>query len=203
MNTPKLLQTLERCEDDTSIVLPNGARFVRKLPGDAPLAFLHTLYPPLKNCDIAIQEAALGRRLPEDFASFLTFADGAALFAGVVSLSGFSENAGRSTRLEDQRAISILWENEMFAASSPGRWKSGWIRIGAVSGWDSQFSIELHVGGVCAILDDSGREASFVSFSACLDRIIDSVQPYFSCDGLIDQSYATLETSLGSLIPHA
>ena len=199
MQQPAFASSLFDCDDATSLRLATGARFIRKLPDDRSLGYLHKLFSPITSVDQEKLQSTLGRRLPAQYQEFLQWANGASLFDNGIYLLGFSENLSRSTEIGDQAAISITWENEVFSATKPERWEGGWTKVGSAVGWDSTFDLQLHQDGSCAFVGAHGAHVS-PSFDECLGRLISRVGTCFSCDGVIDKSYAEVESALASLI---
>ncbi|MCJ8159898.1 SMI1/KNR4 family protein [Sphingomonas sp. LaA6.9] len=144
-------------------------------------------------------QATLGRRLPTEYQEFLLWANGGSLFDNQIYLYGFVETLTRSTKLEDQAAISITWQNELFSAMEPERWEKGWTRVGSAVGWESKFDLQLHQDGACAIVGTPGVHVAS-SFEECLCLLISRIGTCFSSDGVIDTSYAQVEAALESLI---
>jgi hypothetical protein len=143
-------------------------------------------------------QSALGRRLPDAYRSFLLWANGGSLFDHAIYLYGYGESLTRSLDLRDAAAISIGWKNELFSLAEPERWENGWTRIGAAVGWDSTYHVELHEDGSCAIAGPAGVHV-IRCFDDCLQLLISRVGSCFSCDGVIDKSYAGVEAALASL----
>lgn len=190
------------CDDATSRHLDTGARYIRHQPERAPLAFLHSLYPPVSEELLFDVEHRIGT-LPKDYRSFLMRANGAALFEGIFYLYGCTgDQVERSPALEKRNAISLAFKNELFAATQPGLWSDGWISMGSVVGWSSVLDLEIQRDGRCAISQTGGtrkrRETN--SFFDMLDLIMVTLEGCFSCSAVIDPTYAQLETSLDSLL---
>lgn len=165
MTFDDLQPILARCDDQTSRSLPNGARFVRQLT-EGPLAFLHYLPPPASDDVLLRIEAALGHTIPGEFRNMLKRANGPNLFDKHLSFFGAEEGLSRSLRLEDQIAVSLLFENETFSVIRRVRWNEGWMRIGVVSGWSTQHDLQANVSGQCAIIS----KAEHLSSSTALAR---------------------------------
>jgi hypothetical protein len=195
MKPPKFTIGLFDCDDDSSLRLPSGSRFVRKLPDNRSLGYLHRFYSPLS----AETDATLFRRLPDEYINFLQYANGAALFDNTVALYGHVETVTRSTEPETATAISISNENEVFSIVEPERWDQGWTKIGGLVGWDSSYAIQLNADGRCAIVINSLVVAA-LSFGECLEKIVKRLAPCFTCAGVADQSYVELEAALASLV---
>jgi hypothetical protein len=128
---------------------------------------------------------------------FLRWANGAALFDNCIALSGFVETITRDPEPEAATVISIDSENEVFALVERRRWEDGWTIIGGLVGWDSSYTLQLHSDGRCAVV---GGAADYTasSFGECLETIIAHVGPCFTCEGIVDRSYAELEAALAS-----
>src|SRR5258708_732548 len=152
MTFDELLSILVQCDDQTSRSLPNGARFIRHLPNQGPLAFFHYLPTPADDETLSRIEAALGRTIPLQFRNLLKITNGPNLFDKHLSFNGAEERLSRSLKLEDQIAVSLLFENETFSLVRRARWNDGWMRIGAVSGWSTQHELQANVSGQCAIV---------------------------------------------------
>ena len=199
---PPFACALMRCDDSTSVTLPNGSRFIRKLPDERPLGYLHKLFAPLSPAGLMSLSTMLGRRLPAQFEAFLGWSNGATLFDNSFCIFGFQEGlaVSRSIELEAQTAINIAWENEIYACVHPQQWNEGWIRIGSVTGWDSTFHIDGHESGECAISGEAGGRRTFPTFNSCIERIVMRLSPCFSCDGLVDPRSAEREAALRSLV---
>jgi len=188
------------CDDSSSRLLPNGNRFVRHLPDQGPLAFLHCLYAPAKREVQRRVQTGMGRDMPEDVNEFLQHANGAAMFDKTIHIYGYVDTFSRSTRLRDQTAISLLFENQTFATAAPDRWRSGWVKVGAVMGWRTLISLETHVAGQCALVPQEGNAVEYESFGGMMRSMVERVAPCFTCSGATDHTYAELEAALASLI---
>lgn len=196
----QLQPSISDCEDASSLALPNGARFIRNLPHQGPLVFLHYLYPPLAREARARCELALGRELPKGVGGFLRETNGATLFDKAIYLFGFVERFTRSLAPEDQTAISLIEKNELFAACHQARWQSGWISVGSLVGWNTSLSLQAHSSGTCAVVCDDGREVEFESFARMVGHLVGRVSPCFTCSGVRDTSYRELEATLDGLL---
>ena len=138
----ELKKALLACDDDSSQKLASGSRFIRHLPDQGSLAFLHRLYAPAADETRHRIGIALGRSPPTQVADFLAWSNGARLFDCALAIYGYSENLFRSLDLQDETAISLLWENKTFTAMAPRRWEAGWMRIGSVVGWSTRLALE-------------------------------------------------------------
>jgi hypothetical protein len=188
------------CDDASSRVLTNGSRFIRNLPERGPLAYLHYLYGTAgAGVEERIQQG-LGRILPIEVRTFLRHTNGATMFDKSIYIYGFVETPSRSTRLQDQTAVSLLLENETFKRTSPDRWASGWTKVGALTGWDTVLSLEAHASGRCAILSRDKGAVEHSSFAEMLTRIVERVGVCFECAGALDSTYGELEAALASLL---
>jgi hypothetical protein len=196
---PSFARSLFECDDASSLNLAGGNRLIRKLPDDRSASYLHRLYAPLDDADLARMGDAMGRRLPEAFMSFLRWSNGASLFDNQLYVFGSVERLSRDGDPKKQQPISIEDNNRIFSATNGDRWHDGWTRIGSVVGWDSRYGIELHDDGTCAVVSEAGL-LSAPSFGHCMTAIIERIGPCFSCDGIIDDSYAEIEAALSSLV---
>ncbi|MEO7690063.1 MAG: SMI1/KNR4 family protein [Sphingomonas sp.] len=199
MDEPLFASSLFRCDDASSLNLTSGNRLIRKLPDDRSLGYLHKLYAPLDDTVLERMSDAIGRRLPEEFQSFLKWSNGASLFDNQLYIFGSVARLSRNVDPEKSQPISIEDTNRAFSMTQSGRWHEGWTHIGSVVGWDSRYGIELHDDGTCAVVSEAGA-LSVPSFGQCITAIIDRINPCFSCDGIIDGSYAEIEMALSSLI---
>jgi hypothetical protein len=195
MKQPSFTTSLFDCDDSSSLTLRTGSRFVRKLPDEGSLGYLHKFYAPLPDG----AGAALLRRLPHDYMAFLEWANGAALFDNCIALFGYVETIARDTAPEGATAISLSNENEVFALVERQRWEQGWTKIGSLVGWDSTYTLQINGGGRCAVVAEE-IACTTSSFNECLTTIVERVAPCFSCEGIIDGSYAELEAALASLV---
>ena len=133
-------------------------------------------------------------------ADFLDWSDGATLFDATVAIYGFVEYPSRSLDLQDQTALSLSFENEIFAAVSPERWGAVWMRIGSLVGWSTRLVLEAHESGQCAISCENGPSKEHRDFLQMLETVVGRVGSCFTCSGVIDVSYRELEAALVSLI---
>jgi hypothetical protein len=198
MQEPSFAESLLECDDPSSLKSTAGNRFIRKLPDNRSLGYLHKLYTPLDCAGCQQLRDALGRDLSPEFESFLRWSNGANLFDDQIYLFGLVGTFSRDTALENQQPISIVDRNSIHSAVTSARWHDGWIQIGSVVGWSSTYGIELHKGGACALTSEDGVYAT-PSFERCVTVIIDRISACFSCDGVIDSSYAEIEAALRSL----
>ncbi|MBA3827882.1 MAG: SMI1/KNR4 family protein [Taibaiella sp.] len=80
-------------EDVTS----SGAILIGKAPHIAPLAWLHSLFPPLNNIDIQTIEKNVGISIPEAYKNFLgMYGNGLRIFSDSFNLYGLRKIEGRS-----------------------------------------------------------------------------------------------------------
>lgn len=144
-------------------------------------------------------EAALGRTISLQFRDLLKITNGPSLFDKRICFNGAVENILRRLRLEDQVAVSLLFENEMFSLTRRTRWNAGWMKIGVVNGWDTQHQLEANFSGKCAIVSRDGASVGFSSFSEMLDFIVGIISPIIPCSGLAEDEYGPLEFALCNL----
>jgi hypothetical protein len=144
-------------------------------------------------------ETATGRAFPHHWRDFLRWSNGASLFDNRVYLFGRVAGVSRSIDPDQQQPISLVSTNDVLKAMHQRRWADGWMLIGSVTGWDANYDIALHIDGSCALTSEQGHFAA-ETFDGCLSTIIDRIGVCFSCDGIIDESYAELEAALISLV---
>jgi hypothetical protein len=200
MEIDRLFDELMACDDATSRHLDNGAHYIRHQPGRGSLAFLHSLYPPAPDEIFDEVEGLIGP-LPTEYRALLARANGLSLFEGCLNFYGYNGPLmNREIALEKREAISLAFQNKIFAAVQPELWSSGWICIGGASGWSSKISLHMHRDGRCAIGGEKGKQREVGSLSALLDQIMITFSQYFSCSGVLDPTYAELETSVKNLV---
>jgi hypothetical protein len=73
---------------------PNGARLIGHVPHVAPMAYLHTIFPPLSEAEILELERIVGRRIPQEYTSFLRLSNGLKVFMKL-SLDGLRTSFAR------------------------------------------------------------------------------------------------------------
>lgn len=199
MSEPIFAHVIRQYDDATSLALLAGGRFIRKLPDDRSLGYLHKLFPAVVDHQLREIEGAFERRIGAAYREFLLWSDGACFFDNSIYLYGFAENQTRSLEAVNQTAISIRQENRLFSVSHPDCWAAGWMKIGSVVGWSSKLDLLLHEDGACAIMGPTGSYVA-ASFNDALGLVLDRIGACFSGDGLIDRDYVSLEASLASLV---
>jgi hypothetical protein len=192
MRQPSFASSLFGCDDASSLTTLSGNRFIRKLPDDRALSYLHKLYAPLDTIKLDRLRSALASKLPADFEAFLLWSNGASLFDNQLYLFGLVEDFSRDIAPERQQPLSIIDKNS-------GSGREGWTRIGSVVGWSIRYDIEVHETGACALTTEEGEYAA-QTFEQCVGRIIDRLGSCFSCDGVNDRTYAEVEVAVASLV---
>jgi hypothetical protein len=205
MTFDDLQATILRCDDETSRSLGDGARFIRHLPSQGTLAFLHYLPAPADEEVMLRIEAALGRVIPLEFRQFLKRSNGPDLFDKALSFNGAEERLSRSLRIEDQIAVSLLFQNKTFSVARRARWNDGWMRIGAVSGWSTQHELQANASGRFAIVSQEGKSIEFECLGEMLGLLVGIISPLVPCSGLglIESARGPLENALCALFPVA
>jgi hypothetical protein len=199
MTEPSFAKILLACDDASSLRLKGGNWFIRKLPGDRSLGYLHKLHTPLTHDHVNDLEVAIGRDFPTQFSDFLQWSNGASLFDNRVYLYGRADSISRGISPDKQMPISLGTANLVFSAANQSRWQEGWMLVGSVVGQEANYNIELHTDGMCAITSDHGTYSAN-TFQDCLTTIIDRIGACFSCDGIIDDSYAELHAAVASVL---
>lgn len=198
-----LLAICAACDDKSSRILASGARYVRNLDVEKPLAFLHCFFAPLTLPERERYEMALGCELPLEVTQFLERANGVKLFDKTINIFGYVERITRSLALEHQAPISLVSYNEEFAACYPDRWHNGWRQVGAVTGKSTRLLLQAHSTGKCAVVWEDQRSVEFASFHTMLAMLVDRIGTCFTCQGLRDPTYNELEATLeGLLVTH-
>lgn len=77
-------------------VMPNGARLIGHVPHVAPLAYLHTIYPPLNLEELCQVEKTIGRKIGNSLADFYKITNGVKLFSGELTIDGLRTDNSRS-----------------------------------------------------------------------------------------------------------
>lgn len=77
-------------------VLSDGTHLIGKAPHIAPMAWLHSLYPPLTDGQIIEMEAQLGLIIPNEYKIFLKASNGLNAFNTTFCLYGFRKNFNRN-----------------------------------------------------------------------------------------------------------
>lgn len=198
MPEPSFAKSLLACDDASSLKLKGGNRFIRKLPNDRSLSYLHKLHTPLDDERLGKLFEALDRLVSAEFDNFLRWSNGASLFDNNLLLFGFVEKISRDLSTDTQQPISIVTENIALRTENHARWDDGWLKVGSVVGENSNGSIELNASGAC-VLRSGNDTFSSGSFEQCIGAIIDRIGICFSCDGIIDGRYAELDAAVASL----
>ncbi len=167
MARPSFANLLFECDDSSSLTVENGSRFIRKLPGDRSLGYLHTLYAPL----VERPRVELFERLPASYLGWLEWANGAALFDNCISLFGYVEVLTRHHAPEAVTSISIADQNSLFALMQPDLWAEGWTKIGSLVGWNSSYIIRLNHDGRCAVASEAAAYTA-PNLDQCLETIL-------------------------------
>ena len=97
------------------------------MPHIAPEAWLHQIYAPLAENDIALIEDKLGQAIPADLRQFLHLANGVGLFSGSLSIYGKRTSFGRSGD-EVWQPFCIVTANTL---DRPPQAKDGQLVIGS------------------------------------------------------------------------
>jgi hypothetical protein len=82
------LQVVGEARDLGYEMRPDGAQVFGRVPHVAPLAWLHRVYPPLQEHDIALLEGQLNRPIPSEYRSWLQLGNGFDAFSGAFVLYG-------------------------------------------------------------------------------------------------------------------
>jgi hypothetical protein len=92
-----VLQIISRAESVGVVATPAGARAIGHIPFIGPLAYLHTVYPPLGPDGLAAVEAEVRRPLPEQYRELLMRTNGLNLFRSSLCVYGLRTSYARTT----------------------------------------------------------------------------------------------------------
>ena len=76
--------------------LEDGTHLIGKAPHIAPLAWLHSIYPPLVDTDIRFLDNELKHPIPNSYREFLKITNGLNVFNTAISLYGLRKNYNRT-----------------------------------------------------------------------------------------------------------
>lgn len=86
----KILAPLEEWSqfgEKTNVV---GTRLIGHAPHIAPNAYVNVVYAPLSNAELQEFSERLERKIPDQFKSFLTYANGLMVFSGAIRVMGYT-----------------------------------------------------------------------------------------------------------------
>ena len=91
----RALEILKSYESLGVRVLDDGTRLIGHVPHIAPEAWLHDIYPPLKNDEIRQIESDIEMSIPAVFSSFLSRSNGLYTFSGCMDICGLRKSFSR------------------------------------------------------------------------------------------------------------
>lgn len=91
--------------------LKDGTVLIGKAPHIAPMAWLHSIYPPLSESDINILEDQIKKIIPEPYKEFLKVSNGLNVFNTTLSLYGLRKNYNRDVEINVWQPFDIIVPN--------------------------------------------------------------------------------------------
>jgi hypothetical protein len=110
INVDDALDSLKKFSYLGESKLKDGTILIGRAPHIAPFAWLHTLYPPLTEDEIANLEHQLGMTIPQPYCEFLKISNGLTVFNNTLALYGLRKRYGRSIG-DAWQPLSILTRN--------------------------------------------------------------------------------------------
>jgi hypothetical protein len=99
----------------------NGTLLIGKAPHIAPMASLHSIYPPLTDEEIKNLELSIGLDIPPDYKSFLKITNGLGIFNNTMSLFGLRNNYKRTPEDAQQQPFHIKHPNTLERPENAGK----------------------------------------------------------------------------------
>src|SRR5688572_9670348 len=90
-----LLQRIARWSGDEPLYDSARLRPICHQPQNGDLAYLHRLYPGLRDVEVAEVEASIGQSMPPRLRTFYGLTNGGRFFEGQVSVSGLVRDISR------------------------------------------------------------------------------------------------------------
>jgi hypothetical protein len=193
MTRDQLLALLSQGIDARPVALNGGVLLCHK-PFDAPMAYLHRIYPALSPEQLRALERDLGRTVPESYCDFLcSVGNGARLFE--ISLYGCVGNLRRDPTDPLGQPISLEYGN---AFERPDGLDEETFAIGGMVGWSSSGTLVMEpTGEVLLVHHRDGRDiaARWPSLDAMLEDEI------ARCSHLYDRSGRLLVRATETMHP--
>lgn len=178
-----LLELLAHWHSDQPLQDSGRVRRIGYQPQKGARAYLHRLYAGLGQAEIAEIEAIVGQSIPPRLHEFYRATNGARLFEGQVSVSGFVRNFSRDPTREIP--ICIQQDNRAFAALRPEWDRQGCFRIGSVS-FLRQDEIICGPDDRIAVLHAETGEPlrRYADVFACLESFTREMAEFWTDDGI-------------------
>lgn len=189
---------LTRCSARGVERTSRGAQFICPVPKLAPHAFLHSLYGPCDSGQLEEVKALFGYVLPDEYLSFMRLHNGARLFAGAVSISGWNAALSRSVALEERQAILLDFIHREYRLLSSSDWCEGWRPIGGLVA-ENVHDLTINPSGTIRLRNTAGNERTWKSFNQMLTDCVTAADTCFDCDGIGDGGYVQLEEAFEAL----
>jgi len=154
MTRDRLLALLSEGLDASPIAVGDGVLLCHR-PFEAPLAYLHRIYPSLSSEQFASLERDLDRRVPKNYCDFLcTVGNGASLFG--MSLYGYVDQLRRDATDPLGQPISLGYGNTV---ERPSEMDAETFAIGGMVGWSSRGKLLMEPSGeVLLVHHRDGRD---------------------------------------------
>lgn len=86
---------------------PNGTRLIGRAPHVAPLAWLHQLFSPLTDSELAQLEAKLGKSLPKELNQFFRLSNGLKAFSDALTIFGLPRSNTRGPAIREPYDLAL------------------------------------------------------------------------------------------------
>jgi len=105
------LDSIRSYGDGQNRSTPNGTDLIQHVPHVAPLAYLHSVFPPLSESAVDELNEAVGGVLSADYREFLLKANGLTVFTSALSLYGIRYNASKGIEAAQQQPYDLYSAN--------------------------------------------------------------------------------------------
>jgi len=161
-------------------ILDDGTLLIAKAPHIAPLAWLHSIFPPLSPEDIFTLEEQLNGKIPASYKDFLLVTNGLKVFNTTLSLDGCRRNYKRDT-------ISVWQPFDILTPNIDERPKNAEKTMFFIGGYDCDGSL-LYIDNntnkvhLCSV-DDANSLYEWPSFDKMLESEINRLIGLFDKEG--------------------
>lgn len=181
MTRDQLLALLSKGIDASPVAIGDGVLLCHK-PFEAPMAYLHRIYPNLSLQQLRTLERDLGRKVPKSYGDFLCLVgNGARLFE--ISLYGFVDQLRRDRTDPLGQPISLNYGN---AIERPHGLAEDTFAIGGMVGWSSRGTLVMEpTGEVLLVHHRDGRDiaARWRGLNEMLEEEIARCSPLYDRTG--------------------
>jgi len=175
-----------------------GAQFICPVPKHGSHAFLHSLYKPCDDNDLAEMHELFGYALPKDYVSFMKLHNGAHFFVGAISIYGWGRVLSRGTSLDERAAIFLDSMHREHRLLEGVDWSQSWRPIGGLVA-KNRHRLALNSSAAVRLRTASGRGRTWQSFTQMLSDCIAAANTCFDCEGIRADGYANLEEAFEGL----